>query len=494
MKIGGMNLPGWARKRGNNWLWCAACLVSLWAGWLLLEGRGSAAQPLARQAPDVLFIVVDDLNDWITLLDEQAPIPTPNLQRLASRGMLFSRAYCMSPACNPSRASALTGWRPTQSGVYGNKSDWRLAMPEKDTLMQRFRKQGYEVLGAGKVFHHHLDGAFHDGPSFEGFQPMRPQSYPPSKLNQAPEYGSPNTDWGAWPPDEQDAIDSHTMEYCLKQLGRTDRDRPMFLACGLFKPHSPFFAPKAYHEGWDHLPLPVRKADDWADLPSGAARLLSSKAWFWRGMTQLETRLPGSYPDFIRSYAACVKFMDTQVGRLLDALDRNPEQRARTQIVLWSDHGFHLGEKDHIEKFALWEKSTHIPLILVAPGQIEPGTRCDRPVDLSVLFPTMLELAGLEADPSVEGASLMPLLKNPKATWNQPALMTYMPGNHAVRSDRWRFIRYADGTEELYDHSQDSMEWENLAGDPRWKEVLQEHRQWLPSEEASPVKDLRKPR
>ncbi|MEM0926809.1 MAG: sulfatase-like hydrolase/transferase, partial [Planctomycetota bacterium] len=173
----------------------------------------SAFPPQATSAdprPDVLFIVVDDMNGWISLLDPESPIRTPHLQRLAKRGMLFTRAYCASPACNPSRAATLTGLRPTTTGVYGNKSDWRKAMPTRRTIMQQFLANGYDVRGAGKVFHHHLDGAFHDEASFADFQPMVPQSYPPQKLNLAPEYGSRNTDWGAWPPHKEDAIDFHT--------------------------------------------------------------------------------------------------------------------------------------------------------------------------------------------------------------------------------------------------------------------------------------------
>ncbi|MDE0820919.1 MAG: sulfatase-like hydrolase/transferase, partial [Opitutales bacterium] len=156
--------------------------------------------------PDVLFLVIDDMNDWISLLDKDSPVPTPNLERLAERGMLFTRAYCVSAACNPSRVATLTGLRPFTSGVYGNKSDWRGALPKRLTIMQQFRGAGYTVHGAGKIFHHHLDGAFHDKESFDDFQPMASQNMPPKKLNRAPGYGSRNTDWGAWPKLEPDTI------------------------------------------------------------------------------------------------------------------------------------------------------------------------------------------------------------------------------------------------------------------------------------------------
>ena len=154
---------------------------------------------LAENRPDVLFFAVDDMNDWISLLDPKSPIKTPNLERLASRGMSFTRAYCISPACNPSRAATLTGLRPSTTGIYGNASDWRGARPNRKTIMQRFQDAGYSVRGAGKIFHHHLNGAFHDDASFDHFLPMAAQNMPPKKLNQALSYGSRNTDWGAWP-------------------------------------------------------------------------------------------------------------------------------------------------------------------------------------------------------------------------------------------------------------------------------------------------------
>ncbi|GAB5443327.1 MAG: sulfatase [Fuerstiella sp.] len=435
------------------------------------------------------MIVVDDLNDWNDLLQKDAPIRLPNLQRLASRGTLFSHAYCLSPACNPSRAGTLTGLRPTTTGVYGNRSDWRKAVPNRPTIMQRFQTAGYTVHGAGKIFHHHLEGAFHDESSFDDFQPMKAQSYPPNKLNHAPNYGSRNTDWGPWPASSQDTIDHATVDYCIGQLQQPP-DQPLFLACGIYKPHSPFFAPPEFHHADRSIPLPHRPADDWTDLPEGAHRLLKSKRWFWDGMMELDQRRPGAYQSFLQSYAACAEFADHQIGRLLDAVPNSPRGR-KMMIVLWSDHGFHLGEKNHIEKFALWEKTNRIPLIIVAPGITAPNSICPTPVDLTVLYPTLLELTGQPADRSCDGLSIMPLLRDVDADWDTPALMTYGRGNHAVRSKDFRYIRYADGNEELYDHRQDPLEHNNLAG-PQTEIILADHRRWLPTEEAAPVADLKR--
>lgn len=441
--------------------------------------------------PDVLMLVVDDMNDWISLLDERSPIKTPNLERLADRGVSFTRAYCASAACNPSRVSALTGLRPSSSGVYGNASDWRKALPDRMTIMQQFKRAGYEVNGAGKIFHHHLDGAFHDKASFDSFQPMAPQNMPPEKLNRGKEYGSRNTDWGAWPGKEKDTIDYRTADYCIEQLKRRDRERPLFLACGIFKPHSPFFAPPKYHEGVEGIPMPKRLEDDWDDLPEGAQALMKKKKWFWQGMTNLEEKHPGSYRRFIEAYAACCAFADAQIGRVLDALDESGRSD-NTIICLWSDHGFHLGEKDHIEKFALWEKSNRIPYLFAVPDVTPKGVKCTIPVDLSSLYPTLLELAGIKTEDQMDGQSLLPLLENPSASWSQPALMTYGRGNHAIRDSRWRYIRYQDGSEELYDHQADPNEWTNLAGQAEHRERMNELKSWLPKTEKSEVGNLKK--
>ena len=454
---------------------------------LCILGTISANFVLAK--PNVLFIAVDDMNDWISLLDPDAPILTPNLERLARRGVSFTRAYSVSPACNPSRVATITGIRPSTSGVYGNASDWRKALPDRLTIFQRFREEGYSVVGSGKIFHHHLDGAFHDVDSFEAFEPMGKQFYPDGKLNQSPEYGSRNTDWGVWPPRVEQAIDYRSVNAAMEMLKNADPERPLFVACGIFKPHSPFFAPLEFQE--ELSVMPPRKGDDWSDLPSGATKLMKRSQWFWEGMMEVEKEHPGAYRDFAKSYAACARFADVQVGRLIDAWFES-DRSEKSIIVLWSDHGFHLGEKDHIEKFALWEKTNRIPFIIVAPVKAGVGNTCDTPVDLTALYPTLLELCDFESDPLCEGLSLVPLLKNPERDWETPALMTYGKGNHAVRSRRWRYIRYADGSEELYDHDSDPNEWENLAVDQQYRTTMDELARWLPEIEAEEVPPLKK--
>lgn len=446
--------------------------------------------------PNVLFIAVDDLNDWITLFDADNPIRTPHLERLASKGVFFSHAYCSSPACNPSRVSLLTGTRPHKTGVYGNKSDWRKALPEVETIQQYFRRHGYYSVGAGKIFHHHWDGAFHDTASFDDFLPM-PDTYPDSpipaqKLNGFAWYGSKNTDWGAWPLEETDAVDYRTASYAADFLSKP-HGKPFILSVGIFRPHMPAYSPPQYRKRYplENAVMPEVKVDDWDDLPNGAVALMEATKWFWQGMERAMEIDSTAWADMVTSYQAAASFADAQIGRVLDALEQSA-YADNTVIVLWSDHGYHLGEKQHMEKFALWEKTTHVPFIIVAPGQAAAGTEIHAPVDLTAVYPTLIDLCGLPRKDDLDGMSLLPLLKGADSPF-PPALMTYMQGNHAVRTERWRYIRYADGSEELYDHTRDQQEWYNLAGDARYAPVLDSLKNFVPQRSAAAVADMEKP-
>jgi arylsulfatase A-like enzyme len=470
--------------------------VHLSIGYARQTPKQSIAHSNSR--PNVLFITIDDMNDWISIFDPANPIRTPNLEKLAKRGVFFSRAYASSPSCNPSRASFLTGTRPHKTGIYGNKSDWRAALPKAETIQQYFMKNGYYSAGAGKIFHHHWDGAFHDNASFDDFQPM-PDIYPDApmptkKLNGLEWWGTKNSDWGAWPLKAQDAVDYKTASYAESFLAK-GHDRPFFLSIGIFRPHMPFFSPPeniAQYQKTAGPVMPAVKKDDWNDLPSGATKLMEENKWFWQGIEKAMTEDPKTWQTMVTGYQAAATFADQQIGRVLDALEKSPYQN-NTIIVLLSDHGYHLGEKQHLEKFALWEKTTHIPFIWVAPGQIAPGTTIDKPVDLTTVYPTLIDLCRLQKKNDLDGLSLMPLFKNPKADF-PPALMTYMKGNHAIRTGRWRYIQYEDGTEELYDHSGDSNEWTNLADKKDLQQIKEGLKKYIPKESADPVKDMIRPK
>ncbi|MFV0592216.1 MAG: sulfatase [Draconibacterium sp.] len=450
----------------------------------------ASSQSIAKDKPNVLFVTIDDMNDWTTVFDKKNPIQVPNIERLADRGVFFSKAYCSSPACNPSRASVMTGTRPHKTGIYGNSSDWRGALPKIKTIQRYFKENGYFVCGSGKIFHHHKDWAFHDNSSFDEYLMMAiNEPYPDKKLNGLDWYGSRNTDWGAWPEDIKQTADYRTMQYAVQKLNQKF-DQPFFLNVGIYKPHSPFFAPQEFFDKYpsEGVIMPEITTEDMKDLPEGATELLKPTNWFWDGMVKAEKQDSTAYKDYVQAYQACASFADEMIGKIIDALDKSP-YKDNTIIILWSDHGFHLGEKQHFEKFALWEKTTHIPFIVIAPGLTKPGMTIEKPVDMTSIYPTLCELCGLEIPKHTDGFSLVPLLKDP-STEIPPALMTYMKGNHAICTERWRYIQYADGTEELYDHLKDPNEWNNLAQKGESKKIIEGLKKYIPKENADQVPDL----
>ena len=299
-------------------------------------------------------------------------------------------------------------------------------------------------------------------------------------------------DWGPSVLTEKEMLDTRSASYAVEFLAQP-QTKPFFLAVGFFRPHLPYFSPQRFLDRYPaaDMPLPPVKDDDLADVPAGAHALMKRWARMFRGIEQAPDS-SAKWREAIAAYAAGATFADEQLGRVLDALDQSPA-RDNTVIVVWSDHGYHLGEKDHWTKFVLWEKSNRVPLIIVAPGVAQAGTSSEQPVSLVDLYPTLLELCQLPAKNDLDGSSLVPQLRDPQAKRSAPAIMTENPGNHAVRSEKWRYIHYADGSEELYDESADPHEWTNLANDGRHQEILAAHRRWLPAHEADAAPDFRAP-
>jgi len=432
--------------------------------------------------PDILFIAIDDMNDWTTVFDRKNPIKTPNLVRLAKRGMFFSKAYCAAPACCPSRAAIMTGIRPSNSGVYDNNNAWAKMMPDAVTLSRYFMLNGYETFGAGKIFHHGKTGADIPGkPSFQEFFKMRRTRRSGKSHNGYTSGPLSNVafDWGEH---EEKMIDLDTVEWC-ENIMEKEKTAPRFLAAGIFKPHLPFYAPRDTFAKYlfDDTKLPKMRENDLDDVPEAGRKMAHREHFIFSNTTAKPENDPGSLKKMVQSYQASADFADQMVGRLLDKLD-STGQAGNTIVVLWADHGYHLGDKESCVKFTLWEKANHVPFIIVAPGVTKPGSRCDRPVSLIDIYPTLVDLAGLPSKKDLDGKSVVPLLRDPHKQW-QPALMTMGKGNHAVRSDRWRYIRYKDGSEELYDHSNDPWEWTNLARQPEYAEVIAKHKKWLPTNE-----------
>ena len=403
--------------------------------------------------PNIVFIAIDDLNDCVGFLDGNQQTITPNLDRLAARGVKFTRAYCMAPVCNPSRTSLMTGLRPSTTGVYNNANDWRPEISEELTLPTAFRHAGYYVAGAGKIYH----------------EAYRRHSEWDDYLESPGKDPEPTGDTGVGgikfaPLDcrDEDLREWKVVNYGIEQLQKP-HDKPLLLTLGLFKPHMPWNVPKKYYDlhPLDKIVLPEAPPEDLDDLPPAGLRFAKPKG------DHRQILESGCWKEAVQAYLAAISFTDGQIGRLLDAIDKSPE-RDNTIIVLWGDHGWHLGEKQHWRKFTLWEEATRAPLIWVAPGITKPGTASHRTVDFSSIFPTLTDLAGIPTPSHVEGKSVRPLLANPEAEWSYPAITTYERNNHAVRTEGWRYIRYADGGEELYDEKADPKEWKNLAGIPEY--------------------------
>jgi arylsulfatase A-like enzyme len=456
--------------------------------------------------PNVLMIAVDDMNDWVGCLGGHPDVMTPNIDRLAARGTLFSNAHTAAPVCNPSRVALLTGRRPSTTGVYDNSVVWHEALPGIASIPQHFKTNGYHVVGGGKVNHHMpgfnrrsdwhayfdqvFDGQYHDrlahGLDVSNFQ--WPEGFPLNRLAAVKSFSRPpqnakEFDWGPFDKPDSEMGDGQLVEWAVKFL-QSPPDKPFLLAAGIYRPHLPFYAPRKYFEMYppQSISLPPVKADDLDDLPAAGKAMASSR----RGDYELVMRTD-KYRELLQAYLASITFADALIGRLLDALDASGAAD-HTIIVLWSDHGWHLGEKQHLHKFTLWERSTRIPLVLVAPGTTQPATRSPRPVGLIDLFPTLNELCALPPVEKLDGTSLVPLLRDPEADWNRPALTTHGQGNHTVRTERWRYIRYADGGEELYDHEADPHEWTNLANRSEFDDVKTQLAAELPKSDAETLR------
>ncbi|MCY3591127.1 MAG: sulfatase [Acidobacteria bacterium] len=431
----------------------------------LAAGCAGSREPRAA-GPNVLMISIDDLNDWIGVLDGHPQTLTPNIDALAGRGVTFRRAYCQTPACNPSRASLMTGQRPTTSGCYGNGDVWRDAMPLAVTLPQHFMQHGYEAIGGGKTFHQSQNEAasWHYYHSFRGF--LWPPDYPLNQLDRG------GFDWGALDIDDEDTTDTQLANWAAEYLSR-DHSGPFFLACGFYRPHLPFYAPKKYFDRFPEaeVKLPPYLANDLDDVPASAPTE--------RGLEDHElVTATGQWRRAVAAYLACINFADANVGRVLKALDEGPHAE-NTVIVLWTDHGWQLGEKNQWRKYTLWERSCRVPIIFAGPGIEAEGEFCDRTAELLDIYPTLADLAGLPGRGDLDGESLRPLLENPEAEWDHPAITSDAPDRNSIRTERWRYTTYPEG-EELYDHDTDPNEWRNLANFPEHAETKQRLQAMLP--------------
>lgn len=441
----------------------------------------------AETKNDVVFIIVDDLNDWIGVMGGHPQSKTPNLDALAGRGILFTNAHCNAPQCGPSRTSLLHGLYPKSTGRYFN-STRRPAFfgdqpmqgitspnaPKNAMILQRhFKQNGYRVVSGGKVAH--------------GNNTLKGQV--DEYLNRPQDVRGNFTDakanlWGEGGPHnhaEDETGDYKVAQWAIEEW-RKASEKPLLMTVGFYRPHRPFNAPKPYFEKFplETIQLPQVRTDDLDDLPSYGKALARSNAHkdLFKPRTVHEQILhlggENEWKYMVQSYLACINYVDTQIGRLLDELKENPRKR-ETVIVLTSDHGWNLGEKTHWCKAAIWRNTTRVPFMVVLPGVTKAGTRNNQPISHVDIYPSLCDFAGVPKPDYLEGRSILPLLKDPSAT-RDFAFLSYGPQNTAAQSERYRYIRYEDGSEELYDHQKDPHEWTNLIGNKKYQAMRKKMR------------------
>ena len=423
---------------------------------LLLAPLASHASLQAAERPNVLFLAVDDLNHWVGHLARNPQTKTPNIDRLAAMGVTFANAHCAAPVCNPSRAALLSGKRPGTTGIYDNGIPFAQHLKPEESLVMRFKDAGYETLGTGKLWHGGLGWE-------KQWTTTQEETKRKGKIVDRSIGGiafGPIVEGG-----DAAVSDTGIADYGIAELGKP-HDKPFFLALGFHKPHMPWNVPQKYYDlhPLADIQLPPTKEGDLSDVPPAGVRMAKSAG------DHAAVLASGRWKEAVQAYLAAVSYLDGQIGRVLDAYDKSPHKN-NTIIVFWGDHGWHLGEKEHWRKFALWEEATRAPFIWVVPGVTRPGGVCKSPVDFMSVYPTLCDLASLPKPAWVEGDDIRPLLADPAAAWKGVAVTTFGQGNHAVRTDRWRYIRYADGGEELYDHNNDEYEWNNLAKNPEHAEL-----------------------
>ena len=434
-----------------------------------LGGGGACLRADNLQRPSILFLNIDDWNDWNEVLEGHPQVISPNIKRLAERGVTFSNAICASPSCGPSRPALFTGIAPSRTGNISNdnKHPWRFYVgPEAVTIPKLLSQNGWKSIGIAKNFHRG------DDPEFDHYIgiPKNVKTIKGSgvKLNSSGV-------WGVAAVPSEEMPDYIAASRGIEQI-RPNRE-PLFLSLGIYRPHVPWVVPQEYFDRYpvDQLQLSERRADDLDDLPERFKLLAGFEAKFGKGYHKRLVE-KGIDKQFVRAYLASVTFADEQVGRILDAWYASPHGESG-YVVLWSDHGYMLGEKNAWSKIKPWYDSSRSNLIIAGPG-LPKGAVCSKSVSLLDLYPTLIELLGLPNPPqTLDGDSLVPLLKNPDAEWQRPALMTsQMDGVffESVLDNDYRMTRLITGETELYKLSDDPHEFRNLAANPEYTSVIEE--------------------
>lgn len=435
-------------------------------------------EPSIAEKPNVLFIAIDDLNDWVGVFGGHPQVKTPNMDAFARNGsVVFQNAHCAGPVCGSSRSALLSGFMPSTNGIYGNSQNMRNSKLVQDhaTLPEYFSKNGYHSLSCGKIFHKHADkdGSDQGHWAFDHWEPTtggspvdqdRVTSRNKNLINGKPgpktEHSQPGGTEFAWGPTrgpKEDTKDFHTAQWAARQLQK-QHDKPFFLAVGISRPHLPFYAPQEFFDLYDPATFkaPEIKEDDLDDiLVSGKDRPKHKPTadYLWLKQNDL-------IDEAARAYAAATSYADACVGVIFDQLERSP-YKDNTIVVIWGDHGWHLGEKLRYRKTTGWNESTRVPLMVRVPN-MSKVENCQRAVNLIDLYPTLIELCDLPEKEALDGRSFAPLLSEPSQGWDHPTLTVFGHGNSSIHDERFHFMQYADGTEEFYDLTSDPMEWTNL--------------------------------
>lgn len=462
------------------------------------------------ERPNVLFISIDDLNDWIEPMGGHPQALTPNLSAFSKEAVVFQNAYCASPSCNPSRTAMLTGKYPFETGLYNNPQIWRHILPDEITLMEYFKQAGYWTGGAGKIFHNNMP----DPRSWDDYFPDKIQHFPYYFL---PDVDSTNNqkifrkqdneirednpkgikfnmphekgmyiafDWSPLPFKKEETGDYSSAKWVMNQL-KKEHDKPFFLACGLYRPHLPWYVPEEYYKKFpvSDIQLPKVLANDLDDLPNLGQKVARRKYH----EKVLEN---GQWKNAVQGYLASINYADDLVGELLDSL-KNSKYGRNTIVVIFSDHGWQLGEKEHWTKFALWENIINSVLIIQAPGS-EKGTSCTKNVSLVDVYPTLVELCGLPQKEDISGNSLVSLLHNPEdKNWDYPVVTMLGDKHFSIRKAHWHYIIYNGKEIELYNLKEDPEEWDNLAGNPEYSKIINELNLYVPKQRKEIVKTKR---
>ncbi len=431
-----------------------------------------SAVTIAEDRPDVLFIAVDDLNDWTGHLQGHPQAKTPNIDRLVAKGVLFTNAHCVAPACNPSRAGLMSGLRPWNTGIYTNGDPAQGVLKDTLTLNRHLKSNGYVVKGGGKIYHGLASEGRKD--TWDDWRGLFPGAG--GKELNLNGLDKSHFDWGPIDARPEEMGDHKLTDWAIETLQKQPLDKPLFLAVGYVKPHLPWYVPREYFDRFplESIQLPTVTANDLNDVPPAGVRMAKPSG---DHAAVVEAK---QWKNAVQGYLATIGFLDDEVGRLLAGLESSPRAK-KTIVVWWTDHGWHLGEKEHWRKFALWEEATRTSFAISVPGLTKPNQTCSAPVDYLSVYPTLCELLSLDRPKHVQGPSLMPLLNDPSAAWDQVAICTHGRGNHAVRDSRYRYIRYSNGDEELYDHQADPYEWQNLASNNQFSDIKQRLATHLPN-------------